>query len=104
MPLLAKIGRDDDEDVTFALRPFLRKNKTGFDCLSKTNLIGKQCTFGEWRTEGKEGGIHLMGIQIDLGPRDCSSQFLQAVRGTALGQLIGEILGVVIRELHGGNQ
>ena len=69
IPLLAQIGRRDDQDAPLALRPFLREDQARLDGLAETDLVGQQRALGERRLEGEQGGIDLMGIQIDLGAR-----------------------------------
>ena len=49
MPLLAQVGRGDDQDAPLALRPFLREHKTGLDRLAETDLVRKQSPFRQRR-------------------------------------------------------
>lgn len=52
------------------------------------------------RSEGEEGRINLMGIQIYLGTRYCSSQLFHAVRWAPPRQLMSKKLGVVVGKFH----
>ena len=44
MPLLAQVGRHDDEDAAPALGPALRDDEAGLDRLAQTHLIGQDDT------------------------------------------------------------
>ena len=44
-PLLAKVGRGDDQDAPPAFGPFLRKDETGFDGFAQPNLVCQQGPF-----------------------------------------------------------
>lgn len=45
-----------------------------------------------------------MGVEVDLGTSHGAGQFLDVVRRAALRQLVGEILGVVVGQSHGGGE
>ena len=76
---------------------------------------GERGIVPDWRTIGitrrlevhdperKEGGIHLMGSQVDLRVSKHRGEFFHIVGGTAFGELVGPILGVVISEFHACN-
>lgn len=99
-PLLAEIGRHDDQEPALAFGPPLGKQDARLDGLTETHLVGEDGPFGQGRLKGKEGGLDLVGIQIDLGISQRSRQFADAVRRTAFGQLMGKV-GGVIRGVHG---
>ena len=44
VPLLAQVGRHDDEDTAPALGPALRDDEAGLDRLAQTHLIGQDDT------------------------------------------------------------
>jgi hypothetical protein len=41
-----------------------------------------------------------MRVQVDLRVHERTCELLDAVRGTALRQLVSDILGVIIRQVH----
>ena len=100
IPLLAEIGRQDDQDFSFSFRPFLGDDNARLDGLSQTYFIGENGAFGQGRAESKEGSLNLMRVEIDLGVGQGRGQFFKAVRGTALGQLEGEVFSVVGVYIH----
>ncbi len=100
MPLLPKVGRRDDQNAPFPFRPFLGEYEPGLDGFPQSHFIRQQRTFGKWRLECEQGGIHLMRIQINLRPCHGPSQFLKTVRRTPLRQFIGKIFGMEVRQLH----
>ena len=53
-------------------------------------------------TESKQGCVNLMGVQIDLSICKGCRKLFQAIRGAALGQLMGIVFGVVVGDLHYG--
>ena len=73
-------------------------SKAGLHGFAETHLVGEQGALGERRIERKQRRIHLMRIEIDLRIDQRASQLLNAIRGAAASQLMGEVLGVV-----GGN-
>ena len=95
MPLLAQIGRHDDENTPLPLRPSLRKDKTRLDGLAQANLVGQQRALRKRRVESEQRRVHLVRIQIHLRAGNRAGELLHAVRRAALGQLVGEVLGVV---------
>jgi hypothetical protein len=46
VPLLAEIGRRDDEDAPFALSPFLGNDQSRLDGFTQANLVGEERTLG----------------------------------------------------------
>ena len=49
IPLLAQVGRRDDQDAPLALRPLLRQHQAGFDGLAETDFVGQQRALGKRR-------------------------------------------------------
>ena len=45
MPLLAQVGRHDDEDAALALGPALGDDQTRFDGFAQTHFIGQDYAF-----------------------------------------------------------
>ena len=66
VPLLAKIGRQDDQNSSFSLRPFLGYDYSRFDGFAQSHLICQDSPFGQGRPEGKQSSLNLMGIQVNL--------------------------------------
>ena len=95
IPLLAQVGRRDDQNAPLALRPLLRKHQAGLDGLAQAHFVGQQRAFGKRRVEGEQGRIDLMRVQIDLRIHQRTGQLLDAIRRAAAGQLVGEVFGVV---------
>ncbi len=98
IPLLAQVGRRDDQDAPLALRPLLREHQARLDGFAQAHFVGQQRALRERRSESKQGSIDLMRIQIDLRVNERRSELLDAVRREAAGQLVGEVLGVVVGE------
>jgi hypothetical protein len=46
MPLLAQVGRRDDQNAALALGPFLGDQQAGFDGFAETDFIGKDGALG----------------------------------------------------------
>src|SRR3954469_11821334 len=90
----------NDRNKAFALRPFLGNDQTGFDGLPQTYLIRENGTFRQWRFECKEGCFDLMRVQVYLRIQKRSRELLKAVRRAAFSQLVGEILCMVICQVH----
>ena len=53
MPLLAQIGRHDDEDVTLALGPALCDQQASLNGLTQAHLVGQDHAFREWIPRGE---------------------------------------------------
>jgi hypothetical protein len=50
-PLLPKVGRRDDKNAAFVLRPFLGEREARFNGFSQSYLVGQDGTLREWRLE-----------------------------------------------------
>ena len=46
MPLLAEVGRRDDEDASFALGPLLGNDEARLDGFAETDLVGEESALG----------------------------------------------------------
>ena len=46
MPLLAQVGRSDDQNAAFAVSPFLRDQQAGFDGFAETDFVSKDGALG----------------------------------------------------------
>ena len=107
IPLLAEIGGDNDEQFPFALCPFLREQNAGLDGLAQADLVGQDCASRQGGTEGEQGSVNLVGVQINLGIGERCREFLNAVRSAAFRQFVREILRVKSRScslLHASNR
>ena len=62
MPLLTEVGRQDNQYLSFALRPFLRNNNACLDGLTQADFIGQDGAFGQGRTEGKKGSDRVFAV------------------------------------------
>ena len=69
--------------------------------LPKPHFVGQDGTTGKRVAEGEECRFDLMRIEIDLGIRQDRRQLLNAVGSTTPRQFVGDVLGVVRRQLHG---
>jgi hypothetical protein len=85
VPLLAEVGRRDDEDAPFALRPLLGNDEARLDGFTQTDLVGEQRALRQRRVKRKQGGIDLMRIQIHLRACNRTGEFLRAIGGAPLG-------------------
>jgi len=100
VPLLTEIGRSDSQETAFALCLSLGKDEPRFDSLTQSHFIRKNGTFGKGRLERKQRSFDLMRVQVNLRVHERTCELLDTVRGTALRQLVGEILRVVMRQVH----
>jgi len=78
------------------------KDQSGLDRLAQPNLVGEHRPMRERRAEGKEGGLDLVRVQINLGIDERPGQLLDAVRRAPLGQFVREEGTVEVRQVHGG--
>ena len=99
-PLLAQVGRHDDQQAALSFGPVLGEQEPGLDGLAQPDFVGQDRTLREGAAEGEECGLDLMGIQIDLGIGQHRRELLDAVGGTAFGELVGKILGVKVGQVH----
>jgi len=77
LAFVAQVRPHDDQDAPLSLGPALgQQNQPGLDRLAEADLIREQ------------RGDHR------------SRELLQAVRGTALGQLVSKLIRVVVTQLH----
>jgi hypothetical protein len=97
MPLLAEICRCDDQKTASTLRPFLREHQPGLNGFAQAHFVRKNSAFGQWRGEREKRRFDLMGVQVDLSIHERAGELFHIVRSAALGQLVGDILGMIIR-------
>ena len=100
-PLLPQVGRHDDQDATLAFRPALVDQEPGLDGFPQPDFVGQDGAAGKRVAEGEECRLDLVRIEIDLGIGQDRRQLLNAVGSTTPRQFVGDVLGVVRRELHG---
>jgi len=65
-PLLANRSRAYHEDPALALGPILTDDKSRFDSLAKSHLVGEDHALGEWRAQCKKRCLDLVRIEVDL--------------------------------------
>lgn len=82
MPLLAEIGRGNDEYTPLALRPSLGNHEASLNGLTEPYLVSKQRPFCKRRRKGKKGCIYLVRVHVDLRTSYSYSQTVCAVRRT----------------------
>ena len=46
--------------------PELREDDAGFNSLAETYFVGQKSATGKWRFEREDGGIDLVGVEVDL--------------------------------------
>src|SRR5579871_1395834 len=95
MPLLPQARRDNDENLSFAFRPSLGQQDSGFDGLAQPNFVGKDGPLRKWGSESEQGGFDLMGVQVNLSVSKGSGKLLHAVRGAPFRKLERKILCVI---------
>jgi len=100
VPLLTEVGRGDDQETAFALRPSLGEDKPCLNSLAQAHFIRENSAFGKRRLEREQCRFDLVWIQVDLRVYKRTRELLNTVRGAALGQLVGEIFCVVIRQVY----
>ena len=96
IPLLAQVGRRDDENPPPALRSFLREHEARFDGLAQADLIRQQRTFRKRRLESEQRGVDLVRVEVYLRIHQGACELLHAVGRTAPRQLVREIFGVIV--------
>ena len=97
LPLLAQRGRNHDEDVPTSLGPPLRDDQCGLDGLPEADLVREDDALRQRRTQGEQGGVHLMWIEVHAGVGDRTRQVLDRVRRALHRQRVCPILCVVRR-------
>jgi len=75
--------------MLLALGPLLRQDEACLDGLAKADFIGEQHALGQRRIEGEQGGVNLVGVQVNLSARDRTGEALIAPGGETAGQAIG---------------
>ena len=100
MPLLPEIGGRDHQNAALSFCPALGEHEAGFDGLAESHFVRQQRALGQGGAEGEQGRVHLMRVQVHLRTGHSSGELLHAVGGAPLGQLVGEVLGMVVRDRH----
>ena len=85
-------------------RPTLSDQEARLDGLAQTDLIGEDRPAGQRIAEREQGRFDLVRVEINLSIGENRRQPFDAVGRTTPRQLVGDVLGVVRRELHGGGQ
>ena len=80
VPLLAQVGRGDDQDAPLALRPALREDQTRLDGLAEPDLVGEDRPPGQGGAEREQRGLDLVRVQVHLRIDKGAGQLLHAVR------------------------
>jgi hypothetical protein len=95
MPLLAQVGRGDDQNAALALGPFLRDQQACFDGFAETDFVGKDGAPGQRVARREQRGVDLVRVQVDLSIQQRTGHAVHGIgRGTA-GQLMREIRELV---------
>lgn len=97
MPLLAQVGRDDDENPAPSLRPALRDHQARLDGLAEADFVGKDDAPRKWVAAGEEGGIDLMRVEIDLRIDQRRCQRLHGVARRAAREQPRDVLALMRR-------
>ena len=95
-PLLAQVGRHDHQHLPPALGPLLRQEQPSLNRLPQPHFVGENRALGERAAEGEERRLNLVGVEIDLRVSKNRRELLDAARRAALGDLVGEVLGVEV--------
>lgn len=95
VPLLAQIGRRNNEHAAPALRPLLRDHEAHLDGLAQAHLVGKDRALRKRRAEGEKRRLNLMRVQVHLHVHQRARKLFHTVRRAAQRQLMGEEFRVV---------
>jgi len=98
-PLLADGGGADNQLLAPTLCPVLAEHQPRLDGLAQPHLVCQQNALRDRRADSEEGGLDLVGVQVNTGVKERPGQTLDAAAATAR-QLVGEVSGVV-RRAHG---
>ena len=72
----------------------------GLDGFPQPDLVGQDGTTRKRGAEGEERRLDLVRVEVDLGIRQHRRQLLDAVGSATPRQFMGEVLGVVRRQVH----
>jgi hypothetical protein len=67
LPLLAEGGGKNEKDAAAALGPALGDDEGGLDGFAEADFVSKDDAFGEGGADGEEGGVDLVGVEVDAG-------------------------------------
>ena len=92
MPLLAEIGRRDNQAFGASVRPISGTIpfRPRWSCPAPLRVGGQQCTLGQWRAESEQSRFNLVRVQINLSIDERPGELLDAVGGASLGQFMSE--------------
>src|SRR5262249_24011192 len=80
--------------------PILTKNNPCLDGLAKPHLVRKDNSFRQRRVQSEERGFNLVRIEINSRVEKRHGQTIQSSGGSP-GEIVGEILRVVVCQFHG---
>ena len=84
MPLLAQVGRGNDQNAAFALGPFLRDQQARLDGFAEADFVGKNGALGQRVARSEQRGIDLVRVQVDLSIQQRTGHAVHGIgRGTA---------------------
>ena len=98
VPLLAQVGRNDDEDAPLALGPVLGDDQARFDGLPQTHFVGQDDAPRQRIAAGEQGRFHLVRVEVDGGIEQRGPHRLDAVRSGAPAQLPSDVLALMGRK------
>jgi len=93
-PLHPQSGRADDQQPAAALGPVLAKDQPRLDGLAQPDLVSEDHAPGKRGAEGEEGGLELMGIEIDVGVEEGVGDFADEIAAEVLRQGVGVKFGM----------
>jgi hypothetical protein len=86
LPLLAEGSGEDEEDFTAPFGPALRDDDTSFDRFAKPYFVGEEDAFCEGGANREEGGIDLVGVEVNARVGDGAGQGFDGSGGSSKGQ------------------
>ena len=69
--------------------------KPGFDGFAQAHLVGQDDAFGQRTLEGKQRGVHLMRVQVNLRIHQRRSQHIGRARIHPARQHPRDVLGLI---------
>jgi hypothetical protein len=52
----------------------LGDDESGFDGFAEADFVGEDDALGQWGANGEEGGVDLVGVEVDAGRRKAAGQ------------------------------
>lgn len=102
MPLLAQVGRGDDENPTLALCPALGDQQPGFNRFAQADFISKDGTLGQWIAGREQRRVYLVRIEINLSVQQCACHAIHRIGSGTAGELVREVSELVRTVGHQG--